>query len=390
MRPHDDRLATPGGRESEVPGYQIDAFKVALQQAIFSCATSSDALKASRTQAPQVPEDKPSPEDVRSDFISILTLLYARSTSLTLVLNADSYSAAREPLIDIARDVTRLGHCAGLFSVCGPTIRSEAIWASEEVIDSIQTYLISFTRSKATGISPEESKAALMLRVGSIHNTIDRVKASFSADNRAAVIKRWQSDASHLDDALREVKEMIEEAESDNPVETFEDDFDDGWGEILDGQASKLAAHEVEAAKKVCIITRGFILKLSLAKQVMLILRMVALLHKRILSRIVSPAVEGGLELEQLLAFSTSLAAGIDDTAASLWSPQDPQQITDRITAVQKKIRDLRELLSTSGFLPPETQATEPNAGSRMDKDIEWFHMCFAQIDKAVKNTSNV
>ncbi|CAE6487923.1 unnamed protein product [Rhizoctonia solani] len=368
-----------------------NAFKVALQQAIFSCATSSDALKASRTQAPQIPEDSPSPENVRSDFISILTLLYARSTSLTLVLNADSYSAAREPLTDIARDVTRLSHCAGLFSVFGPTIRSEAIWASEEVIDCIQTYLISFTRSKATGLSPEESKAALMLRVGSIHNTIDRLKASFSADNRTAVVKRWQSDASHLDDALREVKEMIEEAEGDNPTESVEGDFDDGWGEILDGQASKLAGHEVETAKKVCITTHGFILKLSLAKQVVLILRMVVLLHKRILSRIINPAIEGNLELEQLLASSTGLAAGTDDTVASLWSPQDPQQIADRVAEVQKKIRDLRELLSMSGVLPPETQATEHNVGSRIDKkDIEWFHMCFAQIDKAVKNTNSV
>ncbi|CAE7052646.1 unnamed protein product, partial [Rhizoctonia solani] len=193
-----------------------NAFKTALQQAIFSCANSLDALKTSRTQTPQIPEDKPSPENVRSDFISILTLLYARSTSLTLVLNAGSYAAAREPLAEIARDVNRLNHCAGMFLVSGPTIRSEAIWAAEEVIDCIQAYLVSFTRSKATGASPEESKAALMLRVGSIHNTIDRIKTSFSIDNRAAVTKRWQSDASHLEDAMREVKEMIEEAESDD------------------------------------------------------------------------------------------------------------------------------------------------------------------------------
>ncbi|CCO32877.1 hypothetical protein BN14_06941 [Rhizoctonia solani AG-1 IB] len=228
-----------------------NTFKAALQQAIFSCAASLDALKASRTQVPQIPEDNPSPEDVRSDFMSILTLLYARSTSLTMVLNADSYSAAREPLNDIARDITRLAHCAGSFSVSGPTIRSEAVWASEEVIDCIQTYLISFTRSKATEASRAESKAALMLRVGSIHNTIDRIKASFATDNRAAVVKRWQSDASHIEDATREVKEMIEEAGSDDPTENAGDDFDDGWGEILDGQASKLTTHEVEAAKKV-------------------------------------------------------------------------------------------------------------------------------------------
>jgi N-methylhydantoinase B/oxoprolinase/acetone carboxylase alpha subunit len=178
--------------------------------------------------------------------------LYARSTSLTLILNAgpDSYSAAREPLTDISRDVARLAHCAGLFLVIGATIRSEAIWVAEEVIGSIQTYLISFTRSRATQVTPADSKSDLMLRVGTIHSVIDRIKSSFSIDNRAAVTKRWQSDVSHLDDAAREVREMIEEAESDDPEE--KDDFDDGWGEIMDSQASKLAAHEVETAKQVC------------------------------------------------------------------------------------------------------------------------------------------
>ncbi|CAE6509429.1 unnamed protein product [Rhizoctonia solani] len=347
-------------------------FKAALQQAIFSCATSLDTLKASRTQTPQIPEDKSSPENVRSDFISILTLLYARSTSLTLVLNAGSYAAAREPLTEIARDVARLAHCARLFSVSGPTIQSEATWASEEVLDCIQTFLISFTRSKATETSPEESKAALMLRVGSIHNTIDRIKTSFSVDNRAAVIKRWQSGSSHLDDAMREVKEMIEEAESDNPGKD-EEAFDDGWGEILDGPESKLAAHEVEAAKKV-----------------MLILRMVALLHKRILSRIITPSFDSSVELEQLLMLSTSLAAGTDDIAASLWSPQDPQQIASRATAIQKNTQGLQDLLTSSGILPLEMQEVEHDGSPHINKkDIEWFHMCFAQIDKAIKNINN-
>ncbi|QRV87434.1 Grap2/cyclin-D-interacting protein [Ceratobasidium sp. AG-Ba] len=222
-------------------------FKTALQQAIFSCAASLDALKASRTQPPEIPEDKPTPAAVRSDFISILTLLYARSTSLTLVLKAgpESFSAAREPLTEIARDVARLAHCAGVFVVTGPTIRTEAIWAAEEVIESIQTYLVGFTRSNATGTTDPKT---LMLRVGTIHSVIDRVKSSLSTDNRAAVSKRWQTDASHLDDAIREIKEMIEESESDETPE--KDEFDDGWGEIMDAPGGKLAPDEVEAAQK--------------------------------------------------------------------------------------------------------------------------------------------
>ena len=252
-----------------------DIFKAALQQAVFACAASHDALKASRTQQPETTGDpvchlalayvtnftltqanKPTPADVRSDFLSILTLLYARSTSLTLVLKAgsDSLAAAREPLTEIARDVARLAHCAGLFSVSGATIRSEAIWSAEEVIESIKTYLVSFTRSKASGTS--EDPKALMLRVGTIHSVIDRVKASLSTNNRAAVGKRWQSDASHLDDAMQEIRDMVEEAERTDQAGGNEmDDFDDGWGEVLGGPATKLQPREVEAAKKVSVHT---------------------------------------------------------------------------------------------------------------------------------------
>jgi hypothetical protein len=167
------------------------------------------------------------------------------------VLNAgpDSLAAAREPLTEIARDVGRLAHCAGAFSVTGATIRTEAIWAAEEVIESIQTYLVGFTRSNAAGASGDSK--TLMLRVGMIHSVIDRVKGSLSTDNRAAVTKRWQSDASHLDDAVREIKDMIEDAENNNGAE--KDDFDDGWSEIMDGPGGKLTPTEVEAAKKVCL-----------------------------------------------------------------------------------------------------------------------------------------
>lgn len=92
----------------------------------------------------------------------------------------------------------------------------------------------------------------LMLRVGTIHSVIDRVKTSLSVDNRAAVGKRWQSDTSHLDDAMREIKDMIEDADrKEEGGGADEDDFDDGWGEVLGGPATKLEPQEVETAKKV-------------------------------------------------------------------------------------------------------------------------------------------
>ncbi|KAF8607873.1 hypothetical protein BDV93DRAFT_519863 [Ceratobasidium sp. AG-I] len=354
-------------------------FKAALQQAVFACAASLDALKASRTQQPEITGDLPAPADVRSDFLSILTLLYARSTSLTLILKAgsDSLGAAREPLTEIARDVARLAHCAGLFSVLGATIRSEAIWSAEEVIESIQTYLVGFTRAKAAGTS-EDSKI-LMLRVGTIHSIIDRVKASLSTDNRTAVGKRWQSDASHLDDAMQEIKDMVEEAErSDLEGGDEADGFDDGWGEVLGGPATKLEPHEVEVAKKA-----------------MLTFRMVALLHKRILSRLVLPSTGNAsidIDLETLLALSSSLAAGFDDVAESLWSPQDPQHIISCTKTLRERVHALREPLVTSGLLPPKpgTQAAEGKINSQVSsKDVDWFQMCFDQIDKAVHNTTN-
>ncbi|KAG8776433.1 hypothetical protein FRC12_000912, partial [Ceratobasidium sp. 428] len=313
----------------------------------------------------------PTPADVRSDFLSILSLLYARSTSLTLVLKAgpDSISAAREPLAEIARDVARLAHCASAFTVSGPTIRAEAIWAAEEVIESIQTYIIGLARTSPIGSSSDPK--TLMLRVGTIHSVIDRVKGSLSTDNRVAVGKRWQADAAHLDDAVREIKEMIEESESESTEE--KDDFDDGWGEVMGGSGGKLAPNEIEAAKKV-----------------MLLLRMIALLHKRTMSRLIIPSTETNaseLDLESLLTLSTSLAAGSDDIATTLWSPQDPQQITSRAKTVQDRVQALQGPLASSGLLPSDVggQPTgdDPQTPS---KDAEWFKMCFDQIDKAVRN----
>jgi hypothetical protein len=304
------------------------------------------------------------------------------------VLNAgpDSLTAAREPLTEIARDVARLAHCAGAFSVTGATIRTEAIWAAEEVIESIQTYLVGFTRSSAAGTSGDTK--TLMLRVGTIHSVIDRVKGSLSADNRTAVVKRWQSDASHLDDAVREIKDMIEDAENDEGAE--KDDFDDGWGEIMDGPGGKLAPNEVEAAKKVCF--RGFLSRQLIwfaFKQTMMVLRMAALLHKRILSRLVLPSAgndQTSIDLENLLALSASLSTGSDDMAESLWSPQDPGQVASRAREVQKRVHTLREPLVSSGLLPPEPPAEGIPASQTSNKDAEWFKMCFDQIDKAVRN----
>lgn len=350
-----------------------NVFKAGLQKATFACAASLDALKASRTHPPETPEDKPTPAAVRCDFLSLLSLLYARSTSLTLVLKAgpESISAAREPLTEIARDVARLAHCATAFTVAGPTIRAEATWAAEEVIESIQTYLVGFTRSNSAGLATDPK--TLMLRVGTIHSIIDRVKSSLSEDNRAAIMKRWQADASHLDDAIREIKEMIEDSERDESAE--KDEFDDGWGEIMDGPGGKLAPDEIETAQKVTML-----------------LRMVALLHKRIMSRLIAPSSEvltpGAFDLEGVLALSTSLASGSDDIAAALWSPQDMQQIMSRAKLVQERVHALHEPLVSFGLLPSVgEQSLEGNSQTATaGKDAEWFKMCFDQIDKAVRN----
>ena len=122
---------------------------------------------------------------------------------------------------------------------------------------------------------------------------------------------------------------------------------------------------------------------------------MVALLHKRILSRLVLPSTDDvsiDIDLENVLALSSSLAASFDDVAESLWSPQDPQHIISRTAALQKRVHALREPLVASGLLPPKsgTQPAEGKSNSEVSsKDVDWFQMCFDQIDKAVHNTTN-
>jgi hypothetical protein len=122
-----------------------------------------------------------------------------------------------------------------------------------------------------------------------------------------------------------------------------------------------------------------------------LILRMITLLHKRILSCVITPSTEASkaeIDLEQLLSLSSSLTSGVDDMAASLWSPQDLRQVASRAATVQDRVQALREYLVASGSLPSHSGSQIPD--SLIDrKDIEWFQMCFAQIDKAVNNTIN-
>jgi hypothetical protein len=124
-------------------------------------------------------------------------------------------------------------------------------------------------------------------------------------------------------------------------------------------------------------------------KQTMVVLRMAALLHKRILSRLILPFTENdkpSVDLDKLLALSASLAAGSDDMPESLWSPQDPRQIASRVGEVQKRVHMLREPLASSGLLPSEPPVEGAPASQSSNKDAEWFKMCFDQIDKAVRS----
>src|SRR5689334_15520216 len=115
----------------------------------------------------------------------------------------------------------------------------------------------------------------------------------------------------------------------------------------------------------------------------MMLLRIVALFHKRIMSRLVLSASEAEtsrLDLESLLASSTSLASASDDVASALWSPQDIQQIISRAKSIQDRVHTLREPLISSGLLP-SSSTEQSSEGSPQpattNKDIEWFKMCF-------------
>ena len=109
--------------------------------------------------------------------------------------------------------------------------------AAQEVLQATKVLLRVYANTFADGDSAQ--------RTGSVHDACDRHK-NLSMDNREAVTKIWKNDQEALEDALKEVEELLSTSEDDA--------LDDGWNELdqeLGGPASELTEAEAGLVKKV-------------------------------------------------------------------------------------------------------------------------------------------
>jgi len=189
-----------------------------------------------------------------------------------------------------------------------------------------------------------------------------------------AVRKKWEQDRGMLEDAVREVGEMVEEEEGGGGGE---EEDDDGWDELGLGNGRKMDKNELERTK-----------------QVHALLRLTTLLHKRILIDLLSssssttPSLPNS-PLDALLLHSTALLTSTDDLISTLYTPQNPTSIRTELTTLIDVVRTLQSGLHTAGFFATiglEDQLRQMSIqgdGKKTGKDIKkWFDTCFEQIYK--------
>ncbi|KAJ7774823.1 hypothetical protein B0H16DRAFT_1880040 [Mycena metata] len=345
------------------------------QRAVVSLALVVETCNAALGSAPPPPTVE-SIDVLHKDLLSLLSLLYAATTKLSLSLkpSGPTYSASLSPLKDLADRVSALFHCANLFvpDTHGATLVREVHSLVRDVIESIRALAQTFLDIEASGLRQSSGQAGdeYMVRTATVHSVLDRARA-LSANNLLAVRKRWSEDAASLDDGFHEVADMVEEAQSADDLEEDPDEmFDDGWGEIGFGKGQKMNPEELERTKKV----HG-------------ILRLAQLLHKRILRDILATTKQppDNSTLDALSSLSHTLLSASDELVSTLYTPQDPTKMETEACSFRKLISDFQASLAKPDAL--ETQLGALSLGS--NNASKWFDTCFVQLYKAVDALSD-
>ncbi|KAJ7273712.1 hypothetical protein B0H12DRAFT_1228528 [Mycena haematopus] len=303
---------------------------------------------------------------LHKDLVSLTSLLYAATTKLSLALKPakPTYSASLAPVKDLADHVSALFHCANLFTpeAHGATLVQEVQSLVRDAIHSIRALVQTFLEIENSDSRQSSGQAGdeYMVRTATVHNVLARARA-LSANNLLAVRKRWSEDAASLDDGLREATDMVEEAESTDDGE----EFDDGWGDIGIGKSQKMNAEELDRTKKV----HG-------------ILRLAQLMHKRILRDILATSQQtpNNSILDVLSSLSHQLLSASDELVSTLYTPQDPDRMKTELSAFRIITSDFQASLAKPDA--PETQLQ--NLSLTLNNGSKWFDMCFVQLFKAM------
>ena len=163
---------------------------------------------------------------LRTDFSSILSLLYAASTKVALALKPSDlahHRAAITPLKDLSNNVAALTHSVRLMHQHqGQTLLAEYKDTAQNTIRSIEY----FADGLHSSISHSHDGDNYLVAVNKVHELIDNAKrpGALSLDNKVAVRKRWLQDHDSLLDGAEEIREMANPTDEDSP--------DDGWEDL--------------------------------------------------------------------------------------------------------------------------------------------------------------
>ena len=232
----------------------------ALTQTSVACAASLDALKGLEYGDTSSNVERSSLSVIRTDFMSLLALIRAHSTTLSLAFKPPpSYNAVPRPLSDLRKDVTKITGCLRILAASkqGATffgqVRSQAI----AIVDAVQYLVRNFVQTASADPSLSNDDKTYLLRMGSLHAAIDECKASLPSDNLGAVMHSWRSNSNVIKDALIEYEELSQfpgGGETDSNGEESSDEMDT-WDDVLGIDTSKeLSAEEAAVAKRVSLL----------------------------------------------------------------------------------------------------------------------------------------
>ncbi len=190
--------------------------------------------------------DSETPPDIavlHKDFLSLLLLLRASSTKLALAMKPSSptYSAVHTPLKDTSSHLAAIAHCIHLLrpELHGSILVLEFQRVAIDIINSL--------RSLLTVLVGLKDGNEYLVQTGELHDLIDTAQSptGLSADNVAAIRKKWLQDKGSLEDGLNELNDMLDHEHS----EAY--DENDGWDELGLGSDASLNPTERERSKKV-------------------------------------------------------------------------------------------------------------------------------------------
>ncbi|KAF9451025.1 hypothetical protein P691DRAFT_773412 [Macrolepiota fuliginosa MF-IS2] len=326
---------------------------------------------------------------LHKDFLSLLSLLYASTTKLSLVLkpSSPSYTAALEPLKELSDRVAALPHCVQLLQTNhGKTLAAEANAITKDVLEAIKSLVQTFITINAGGSASSGAAGdEYLMRTGTVHDVIDgaRGQDGFSGNNLVAIKKVWKRNQESLDDGIREVHEIMEDAEKtgDELAEGVEDDFDDGWAELGISPNAKPSATELERIKKIYAIVR-----------------LSTLLHQRIFKDVLislSPSIpltkETNAVLDDIADASSEFLVLSDNLISTVYPPQVPEHMSIELDGYQRQLSHLQTKLRP---LIPEASIEEQLESLQLSsvdrppdhytKLRKWYTACFNQINKNV------